>query len=89
MVASSRRTAGSDLREARTRLGVSRAELAGLADCSMAALGNIEQGAVPKRSRVLERAWQALDSVKRTYPPSRTDGSRMATGTDGRGHVAA
>jgi hypothetical protein len=55
----------------------------------MAALGNIEQGAVPKRSRVLERAWQALDSVKRTYPPSRTDGSRMATGTDGRGHVAA
>jgi hypothetical protein len=39
-------------------------QLAGLADCSMAALGNIEQGAVPKRSSVLDRAFAALAAVK-------------------------
>ncbi|MEA2152868.1 MAG: hypothetical protein QOI18_1101 [Solirubrobacteraceae bacterium] len=59
-----RTSAGSDLGIARTRLGISRVQLAGLADCSMAALGNIEQGAVPKRSSVLDRAFAALAAVK-------------------------
>jgi predicted transcriptional regulator len=63
VAASERTSAGSDLRAERTRLGISRAQLAGLADCSMAALGNIENGAVPKRSSVLERAFAALAAL--------------------------
>lgn len=50
----------SALRPARERLGLSRIELAQRADCSLAYLANIEQGAPVRRSKVLERAWQAL-----------------------------
>jgi transcriptional regulator with XRE-family HTH domain len=47
---------GLNLRSARKRAGLTRAQLAQLADCSLASLANIEQGAVPKHSAVLERA---------------------------------
>lgn len=50
-----------DLREAREQAGLTRAQLAGLTGCSLAALANIEQGAVPKRSRVLAAALSAID----------------------------
>jgi len=57
--------AASELRAARARLGISRAQLASLAGCSLAALGAIEQGAVPRRSAVLERARQAIQDAER------------------------
>lgn len=52
--------AGRDLRAARERAGLSRTQLASLAGCSLAALANIEQGAVPRRSRVLTQALAAI-----------------------------
>ena len=54
---------GRSLREARLQVGLSRAKLAGLADCSIASLANIEQGAAPRRSAVLERAWAVLEAI--------------------------
>lgn len=57
--------AGRDLRRARARAGLSRAQLAALAGYSLAALANIEQGAVPRRSRVLCDAHAAIDLYMR------------------------
>ncbi len=61
---------GHDLREARRRVGITRARLADLADCSIASLDRIEQGAVPKRSRVLERAWMAIERAENKNGPA-------------------
>lgn len=55
---------GTRLREARTAVGISRARLAGLAGCSTASLDRIESGAVPRKSRVLRQAWEALNKVE-------------------------
>lgn len=52
--------AGRDLRAERKRAGLTRVQLAALVGCSLAQLANIEQGAIPKRSRVLEDAFAAL-----------------------------
>jgi hypothetical protein len=57
---SSRQT-GTNLRDARERANLTRAQLAAMADCSIAQLANIEWGAVPRHSKVLHRAWSALD----------------------------
>jgi predicted transcriptional regulator len=54
----------SDLRAARCQLGISRAKLAGLAGVSISALGDIEGGYMPRRSRVLESAWAAIREVE-------------------------
>jgi predicted transcriptional regulator len=54
---------GADLRTARQRLGISRARLSAMADCSIATLAVIEQGYRPKRSEALERAWEVLDEL--------------------------
>lgn len=51
---------GHDLRQARHRAGITRAQLASLVGCSLAQLANIEQGAVPRRSRVVDEALVAL-----------------------------
>lgn len=48
---------------ARESAGLTRAQLAGLAGCSLSSLAAIEQGAVPKRSRVLAAAWDALRAL--------------------------
>jgi transcriptional regulator with XRE-family HTH domain len=56
---------GAQLRARRDMLGVSRARLAGLAGCSVSALALIEQGAVPRRSAVLERAFSVLADLER------------------------
>ena len=53
-------SAGFALRAARERAGLTRVQLAVLADCSLTALASIEQGLVPRRSRILPRAWAAL-----------------------------
>ena len=66
-------TAGADLRQARERLCLSRAQLAGLADCSFSQLSLIEQGAAPKRSRVLAKAWAAIDAASRAAADAATD----------------
>jgi predicted transcriptional regulator len=52
----------TDLRSARKAVGLTRAQLAGLADCSISSLGDIEAGAVPRHSRVLQRAYQAIQA---------------------------
>lgn len=51
---------GEDLRASRERAGLTRARLAGLAGCSISTLAAIEQGAVPKRSGVLDRVAEVL-----------------------------
>ncbi len=56
---------GLELRRERERLGVSRAELAGLAGVSISQLGHIEQGAVPSESRVLKLALAVLHEISR------------------------
>jgi transcriptional regulator with XRE-family HTH domain len=53
--------AGLNLRRDREQAGLTRAQLAHLAGCSLASLANIEQGAVPKRSEVLERALRVIN----------------------------
>lgn len=50
----------SELRARRERAGLTRTRLAGLVGCSPTSLANIEDGAVPKRSAVLERALALL-----------------------------
>ncbi len=55
---------GRDLRSAREALGITRAQLAALAGCSLASLDAIEQGAVPRRSRVLTEAVAALERFR-------------------------
>jgi transcriptional regulator with XRE-family HTH domain len=60
-------TTGHDLRAARVRAGLTRAQLASLIGCSYSQLGNIEAGAVPRRSGVLDRAWTVIaENVERT-----------------------
>jgi transcriptional regulator with XRE-family HTH domain len=56
-------TAGGHLRRARERAGLTRVELAALAGCSLSQLANLEQGAAPKRSRVLTAALAALARI--------------------------
>lgn len=53
---------GQNLRAAREGAGLTRAQLAGLAGCSLAQLGNIESGAVPQTSRVLDAAFAAIEA---------------------------
>jgi predicted transcriptional regulator len=52
------------VRTRRHTLGVTQARLARLADCSVSSLALIEQGAVPRRSLVLERLNAALDAIE-------------------------
>jgi transcriptional regulator with XRE-family HTH domain len=56
---------GREVREARSRVGLTRAQLAGLAGCSLSTLGAIEAGAVPRRSPTLERVRAVLAQVDR------------------------
>jgi transcriptional regulator with XRE-family HTH domain len=55
---------GQHLRAAREQAGLTRAQLAGIARCSISSLGFIEQGAVPERSAVLDRAWRAIEQIR-------------------------
>ena len=61
-------TAGDALRAARREAGLTRIQLAALADVSFSQLSNIEQGAVPKRSGVLERAFAAIAALNENDP---------------------
>lgn len=65
---------GQTLREAREHAGLTRAQLAALAGCSFSQLSNIEQGAVPKTSRVLVDALAAIDVYTSEAVPAQ-DGS--------------
>jgi transcriptional regulator with XRE-family HTH domain len=66
MTATTRSQSGRDLRAAREKAGLTRVELARLAECSLAQLGSIEQGLTPHRSGVLERAWAVLADSRAT-----------------------
>jgi transcriptional regulator with XRE-family HTH domain len=69
--------AGLNLRRAREEAGLTRAQLAQLAGCSLAQLGNIESGAVPRRSEVLERARRVIserDSDRASQGLAKTSG---------------
>lgn len=56
-------TVASELRELRARAGMTRAQVAALAGCSLSALGNLEAGAIPRRSAVLERVRALLEQL--------------------------
>lgn len=62
-------TDGVNLKHARQRAGLTRAQLAHLAGCSLASLANIEQGAIPKRSAVLKRALAVLAQQEASGEP--------------------
>jgi predicted transcriptional regulator len=66
MTATTITTSGCELRTARERAGITRAELARLAGCSLTFLANVEQGAVPRRSPTLDRVWAMLDDENAT-----------------------
>ncbi len=88
MAATTTTGVGHDLRAARTAAGLTRADVARLAGCSLAALGNIEQGYVPKRSRVLETALEVIaahDSSTKRGPGGDPDLSKLAVTGDGHG----
>ena len=53
-------TRSATLRKEREAAGLSRVQLAGLAECSLAQLASIEQGAIPTHSQVLGRIEAAL-----------------------------
>jgi predicted transcriptional regulator len=55
----------AELREARAQAGMTRAELARLAGCSLTFLANVEQGAVPRRSPTLDRVRAVLVDAQR------------------------
>jgi len=50
------------LRAARLEAGLSRAALAGRAECSLASVANLEAGYIPKRSDVLPRILAVLEN---------------------------
>jgi len=63
---------GRRLRKEREAAGLTRAQLALLTGCSLTSLGNIEQGATPRRSRVLEEAFAAVarfNDERRAHEP--------------------
>lgn len=65
---------GVNLRAAREQAGLTRVQLANLIGCSLAQLANIEQGAVPKRSEVLQAALEALGEHVEDDDPAVTPG---------------
>jgi transcriptional regulator with XRE-family HTH domain len=58
----------TELRAERESAGLTRTKLAGLIGCSPTSLANIEGGAVPRRSAVLDRALAVLAA----YEPGAT-----------------
>lgn len=77
----------SELRAARERIGLTRAQVARLADCSLAQLGNLEAGAIPHRSAVLERVYAVL--ADRDERPAGRPGVVTTSAEAGGGHVDA
>ena len=65
---------GGNLRAAREEAGLTRVQLANLIGCSLAQLANIEQGAVPKRSHVLQAALEAIGEHAKDDDPAVTPG---------------
>jgi hypothetical protein len=55
---------GRELRAAREHVGLTRAQLADMAHFAISSLGFIEQGAVPERSAVLDRAWAVIERLE-------------------------
>lgn len=76
---------GARLRAERERLNVPRAKLAAKARCSLAQLGAIEAGAVPRKSAVLARAQDALRELAEAQngnAPAGTEASQEVGGRD-------
>jgi transcriptional regulator with XRE-family HTH domain len=83
MTTSTTTSPSGDIREQREQAGISRAQLAALVGCSLSQLANIEQGAVPKRSRVLQLAWATLARLNDESPVGEP-GSRENSARQGR-----
>lgn len=75
---------GDELRAARQRAGLTRAQLAALAGCSLAQLGNLEQGAIPRRSAVLGRARAVIASYNDARPADQPGAVTTSTAGTGR-----
>ena len=58
-------TRASDIRQRRVKAGLSQAELASRANCSVSMLGMLEGGYRPKRSAVAERIDVVLSDAER------------------------
>jgi transcriptional regulator with XRE-family HTH domain len=64
---------GEGLRARRLALGITRAQLAHRARCSLAFLASVEQGYTPKTSAALDRAFAALDAADELEPRRHDD----------------
>jgi predicted transcriptional regulator len=73
-----------ELRQTREAAGLTRAQLAGLADCSMAFIANVEQGYVPKRSPTLEHIFDVLNDVANDERPPGEAGAVTTSAGQGR-----
>ncbi|MGI8623714.1 MAG: helix-turn-helix domain-containing protein [Solirubrobacteraceae bacterium] len=71
---------GFDVRSARQAVGLTRAQLAVRADCSLASLGNIEAGVIPRRSAVLERVAAVLAPETTEGPAGNGNGTLVKNG---------
>ena len=74
----------AEVRTRRHTAGITQAELAGLADCSLAFIGNVEAGYTPRRSPTLARILKVLDRVNDSDPAS-TRGRVKESAEDGDG----
>jgi len=62
-------SAGSDLRSKRLEAGLTQAELAGKAGCSLTFLANCESGYIPKKSPTYARILEALEGAEQKAAP--------------------
>lgn len=61
-------SSSATVRERREALGLTRAQLAQLADVSYAQLGNIEKGCIPRRGYTVPRILEALNTQETKTP---------------------
>jgi DNA-binding XRE family transcriptional regulator len=74
---------GQSLAQARKRVGLTQARLSALANCSIASIAWIEQGAVPQHSDVLARAWKVIEAANESDPAA-TPGPTKTADAGGR-----
>lgn len=78
-----------EVRARREACGLTRQELAQLADCSIAHLADLERGRAPKRSKVLKRVLRVLDDGStHSEAPAVTPGPREKSAVEAAAHGA-
>jgi predicted transcriptional regulator len=79
-----REDVAAEVRTRRQAAGLTQAQLARLADCSLAFVGNLEAGYMPRRSPTLARILAVLDDMN-DNDPATTRGRVEESAEDGDG----